>query len=289
MKRQRKGISDLRFLISDLKTARVQIVLVWLIAVMLAGCSKQQAGAPASANDNGTQSAAKYDPATAASVTGTIHFAGTPPKPKPINMSTDPDCAGQNEDESVVVHNGGLANVVLYVKDPPKVGMMAARTFLTSGDNPDPRSGVINQSGCRYVPHVVAVMKGQRVVIFNHDETTHNVHPKPQLNHEWNMSQLPHAEPLDKTFMQPEMMIPVTCNVHPWMKAYINVMDTPFYAVSSQDGSFKIEGLPPGTYTLAAVHETLGQKTMQITVAPKADKTVDFTFAAAPDLASATK
>src|SRR5436305_9872791 len=132
-------------------------------------------------------------------------------------------------------------------------------------------------------------MKGQRVWIFNHDEINHNVYPKQRVNHEWNMSQLPLAEPLVKLFMQPELMIPVTCNVHPWMKAYINVMDTPFYAVSSQDGSFTIEGLLPGTYTVAAVHEILGEQTSHVTVGPKQKASIGFTFAAAPDLASARK
>jgi hypothetical protein len=272
-----------------LKNLLSRAFIALLGCLLLAACSKQQAGTPASVNDHAAQSAANYDPATAATISGTIHFSGAPPKPKPINMATDPDCAGQNEDESLVVHDGKLANVVVYLKDPPKIGMMGSKMILTGGSNPDPTSGIINQRGCRYVPHVVAVMKGQRVVIFNHDETTHNVHPKPKVNHEWNMSQLAHAEPLEKVFMQPEMMIPVTCNVHPWMKAYINVMDTLFYAVSGQDGSFTIEGLPPGTYTLAAVHETLGEQTMQITVGPKQKASVGFTFAGARDLASATK
>lgn len=262
-----------------------------LALAALAGCSSNSHG-PSPAT-TASQPAAKYDPATAATITGTIHFAGVAPTPKPINMAEDPDCHGQNQDESLVVNNGKLANVVVYVKSglPDSGRTMAVLTSrrADSDDSPDPRSGIIRQRGCRYVPHVVAVLKGQRVTIFNNDQTTHNIHPIPHANHEWNASQQAGAEPLVKIFNEPEVMIPVKCNVHPWMRAYINVFKNPFFAETDEQGIFRLPALPPGTYTIAAVHESLGEQTMQVTVGPKENREADFTFRATPNSASAAK
>ena len=259
-----------------------------LALALLGGCSQQQA-VPAASNGQSEQ-AAKVDPATVATISGVIHFNGPVPAPKAIDMSGDPDCHGQNQSESLVVHDGRLANVVVYVKDGlPQSGWMGARLAVMGTESPDPISGIIRQSGCRYEPHVGAIMAGQSLTIYNNDLTTHNVHPVPQVNRQWNVSQLPHSDPVTKTFREPELMIPLTCNVHPWMRAYINVLPNPFFAVSSAEGNFTIQGLPPGTYTIGAVHESLGEQTAQITVAPKQNAPLDFTFSGPPKAASAAK
>jgi hypothetical protein len=127
---------------------------------------------------------------------------------------------------------------------------------------------------------VLGAIVGQTVEIVNADDTTHNIHPMPAHNKQWNESQLPKAEPIEKTFNKPEVMIPIKCNQHPWMRMYLNVVSNPFFAVSGSDGKFEIKGLPPGEYTLAAVHEKLGEQDMKITVGPKESKTADFTFKA---------
>jgi len=127
---------------------------------------------------------------------------------------------------------------------------------------------------------VLAVMTGQNVEIKNDDPTTHNIHPTPKDNREWNESQPPSAAPLEKTFAREEIMLPVKCNQHPWMKMYVNVVKSPFYAVTGPDGKYEIKGLPPGDYTLAFVHEKLGEQDQKVTVAPKDSKTVDTTFKA---------
>ena len=194
-------------------------------------------------------------------------------------MSEDPACKGQSRDESLVVRDGKLANVLVYAKQLPVFWDVVGPVS----------NGTIRQEGCQYVPHVLAIPAGASVEIFNNDPTTHNVHPLSHANKEWNASQSPGAEPITKTFDHPELMIPLKCNVHPWMKAYINVMATPFYAVTSEDGSFTIQNLPPGTYTIAAVHETLGEQTAQVTVGAKEKKTAAFTFSAAPNPASAAR
>ena len=119
---------------------------------------------------------------------------------------------------------------------------------------------------------------GQDVHIVSSDPTTHNIHPMPKDNREWNESQAPGAPPIDKTFAREEIMIPVKCNQHNWMRAYIGVMKNPFFAVSGSDGTFTIKGLPPGDYTIGAWTATFGQQEQKVTVGPKETKTIDFAF-----------
>ncbi len=247
------------------------IAFVALLAVLLlvAGCGKKEAPQEqTSSQPEAKKAAAPIDPATVATITGTVKFDGKAPKPQKIDMSQDPACKGSNETETVEVDNGNLANVFVYVKDG-----LGDRTFDT------PNTPVkIDQQGCRYHPHVIGVMAGQPVEIVNSDKTTHNIHPSPKDNKEWNESQPPGGAPIDKTFPRQEVLIPVKCNQHPWMKMYIGVVKNPFFAVTDKSGKFELKGLPPGTYTVTAVQEKLGSQDMKVTVGPKESKTADFTF-----------
>jgi plastocyanin len=183
-------------------------------------------------------------------------------------MSQDPACKGNNTAETIVADNGDLANVFVYVKDG-----LGDRTFDVPKD-----STTIDQKGCQYHPHVLGVMTGQNIEIRNDDPTTHNIHPTPKDNREWNESQPPKAAALEEVFAREEVMLPVKCNQHPWMKMYINVVKSPFYAVTGSDGKYEIKGLPPGDYTLAFVHEKLGEQDQKVTLAAKDTKTVDQAF-----------
>src|SRR5207244_8879880 len=127
-------------------------------------------------------------------------------------------------------------------------------------------------------PHVLGVQVDQTLQVVSSDATTHNIHPQPKDNREWNESQAPGAAPLDKKFARGEVMIPVKCNQHPWMRAYIGVVKNPLYAVTGSDGSFTIKGVPPGDYTIEAWTATFGTQDQKVTVAPKETKTVDFSF-----------
>lgn len=129
-----------------------------------------------------------------------------------------------------------------------------------------------------YKPHVIGVMAGQGIEIKNDDATNHNIHPLPKINQEWNESQPPKGDPKTKSFAREEVMIPVKCNVHPWMRAYIGVVSHPFFAVTGEDGTYTIKGLPAGTYTLEVWQEKYGTKDVQVTVAPKQSATQDFTI-----------
>lgn len=242
-------------------------ILIALLGLSVTSCSKRTSYE----SQASTQSQAKaiaVDPNTAASITGTISFEGTPPNPHPIDMSNDPGCKGNTESEQVVVNDGHLANVLVYVK-----------SGLGPGTYDPPKQSVsIKQEGCRYVPHMAAVMVGQPVQFEDDDQTLHNIHPMPKSNREWNQSQMPNSQPLAKAFSQPELMIPIKCNQHPWMHMYLSVLGNPYFTVTDKDGSFTLSNLPPGTYTIAAVQEKFGEKTQTITVGAKDSKKLNFSY-----------
>ena len=255
---------------------KLWVVLLGLCAVvgltLLTACSKKQNAEESAPSTAATPApaATPIDPATAATVSGTVSFEGTAPKGAKIDMSQDPNCKGTNTAETVVADGGKLSNVFVYVKDG-----LGSRAFDVPKD-----PVTIDQSGCKYHPHVLGVLAGQTVKVVNSDPTTHNIHPTPANNREWNESQPPQAAPLEKTFAREEIMLPVKCNQHPWMKMYVNVVKSPFYAVTGPDGKYEIKGLPPGDYTLAFVQEKLGTQEQKVTLAAKDSKTVDAKFKA---------
>jgi plastocyanin len=208
-------------------------------------------------------------------VTGKISFSGAAPKFKPLGMDADSVCAAKHSKpvypETVVANdNGTLRNVLVYVKSG-----LEGKTFAV----PD-QPVQLDQDGCMYKPHVVGVQAGQTFKVITSDNTTHNIHPMPKVNREWNLSQPPGADPIVRTFSRPEVSIPVKCNQHPWMRAYIHVLSHPFYSVSGSDGTFRLEGLPPGDYEIEAVQEEYGAVTQKVSVGPKETKSVDFAYKA---------
>ena len=251
-------------------------IAVWSLAValglaLLAGCGNKESSEPAAtpaASAPAAAPATPIDPATAASVSGTVKLDGEAPKAAKIDMSQDPACKGTNTAENVVAASGHLSNVFVYVKEG-----LGNRTFDTPKD-----TVTLDQSGCKYHPHVMGVVVGQTIKIVNSDPTTHNIHPTPKDNREWNESQPPQSAPLEKTFAREEIMLPVKCNQHPWMRMFVNVTKSPFFAVTGPDGKFEIKGLPPGDYTIAFVQEKLGEQDVKVTLAAKDSKTVDATF-----------
>jgi plastocyanin len=212
--------------------------------------------------------------ASAGQVTGTVKLDGTAPHQKGIDMSKDPSCAAAHKDKPVTMENvvaganGGLANVVVYVSQG-----------LAGNEIPSSQPVQLEQKGCQYFPHVVAVDVGQHMKILNSDQALHNIHPQSTKNAAWNKSQMPGGPPLDVTWANEEIPVPVKCNVHPWMQAYIVVVKGP-YGVTDDSGSFKLDNLPPGTYTLTAWQETYGTQTQNVTVAAGKPTAVSFTFKA---------
>jgi plastocyanin len=215
------------------------------------------------------------DTATAGSVSGRITFDGTAPKPELIRMGKDAACianAGPNpqSDAVLISADGGLANAFVYVKD----------SF--DGYSFDAPAGPVtmDQKGCMYVPRVFGVRVGQPIEILNSDATMHNVHALPMQNQEFNESQNRVGMRTTKVFTVPEVMVRIKCDMHGWMAAHVGVMSHPFFAVTDAAGAFSIKGLPPGTYTLEAWHETFGTRTQQVTIAPSGQQTVALAFSA---------
>lgn len=255
------------------RSASIITVAALALTLVTAGCNKKETASQesnAAESSKASAPATPIDPTTVASVSGVVKFEGVPPKPTKIDMSQDPACssAEANMTQTVVADGGDLSNVFVYVKDG-----LADRTF-----DPPKDPVTIDQHGCRYIPHVLGVMAGQPIKIVNSDNTTHNIHPSPTINREWNESQAPKSAPLDKSFPREEIMMQVKCNQHPWMKMFVNVSKNPFFAVTDKDGKFEIKGLPPGEYTIAARQEKLGEQTMKVTVAAKNNGTANFTF-----------
>ncbi len=215
------------------------------------------------------------DPKTAATIRGKVIFKGARPRPQALRIDEDPACVQLNrgrllEESLVVKSSSGLSNVFVYVKRGLK-----GRKFA-----PPPPGEVVtvDQKGCRFDPHVIGLRVGQTVRITNSDPVTHNIHPQPTMNREWNQSQEPGAPPLERKFVRPEIMMRVKCNVHSWMRAYVSAMEHPYFAVTGDGGSFEIAGLPPGDYAIEAWQEKLGQREMAVTLTPSETKPVDFVF-----------
>ena len=188
-------------------------------------------------------------------------------------MSEEPACVtahkGKAYDQSLIVsRSGALGNAFVYVKSG-----LEGKTFAA------PATPVtIDQSGCWFRPRVMGIQVGQALQVINSDPVTHNIHPMAEVNREWNHSQGAGDPPIVRKFIKPEVMIPVKCNIHSWMHAFIGVLNHPYFDVSKDDGSFAIHNLPPGTYTVGVWQEKLGTQEQQVTVGPQANVPINFTF-----------
>jgi hypothetical protein len=212
------------------------------------------------------------------SIVGTVNFNGPAPAPKPISMDQDPVCAQAGAGavaEDIVVVGDKLKNVFIYIKD----GKAGDKNIANLSFAPPSQPAVLDQKGCHYVPHVLGIQTKQPFEVINSDATSHNVNVDAAKNTKFNQGQPTGAAPITKQFARAETLIPVKCNQHPWMRAYIGVLNHPFFAVSGEDGKFEIKGVPPGTYTIVAWHEKYPQgQTQTVTVGAKESKQTDFSF-----------
>ena len=212
------------------------------------------------------------DPATAGQVSATVTFSGPAPTLEELDMASEEVCAAKHETtptEQFFVQgpDGGLANVFVHVTQG-----------LGDLEFPTPSTAVVlDQNGCIYEPHVLGIQVGQDLTIRNSDGILHNINASPSENRPFNVSQ-PVNMDTQRSFSVPEVMIPVRCDVHGWMNAYIGVLDHPYYAVTGQDGSVSLEGLPPGDYVVEAWHERYGVQTANVTVATGETADISFEF-----------
>ncbi|HEY6291844.1 MAG TPA: carboxypeptidase regulatory-like domain-containing protein [Terriglobia bacterium] len=243
--------------------------------LIFTACGRKQAGGggEAATERPATPATQSVDPDTVGAITGKVRFEGQRPKPATIHMDQDPFCAAKQgqpvfAEDGAVNPDGSLPNVFIYVQSGAD-----QYTF------PTPSGPVtLDQDGCIYRPHVLGLMVGQTLRIVSSDATTHNIHALTRANREWNESQLPGAAPIDRVFAHAEVMIPIQCNEHPWMKAYVGVVKTPFFAVTGDDGAYTLRGLPPGEYTVGAWTSRFGAQHEVVTVTPHSSATLDFSF-----------
>lgn len=216
--------------------------------------------------------AAAVDPSTVGTISGTANFTGgMVPAMEAIDMSTEADCAaGYGADgpmaQNVLVSNGGLANVFVYLSE----GVSGAPA--ASGP------AMLNQVNCRYTPHVLGVQSGQDIEISNSDDLLHNINATPTENRGFNISQPRAGITSTQRFAVAEVMVPVRCDVHGWMQAYIGVVDHPYFAVTGADGSYSIANVPAGDYTMTAWHEEFGTMTASVTVAAGETSAASFDY-----------
>ena len=232
--------------------------IILLTAILANGCDRKR---PHSA----PQSAGPVRTGTA-TIHGTVTLSGKPPE---VPMIPNQPChagAGPLKDETVVVDPAGhLQNVIVYLESAPPA----------PATSPPPVT--LDQVNCRYVPHVIALQTGQTLHVTTSDPTLHNVHGSCALNDPFNFALVAPGQSKDLTFSEPERF-PVRCDVHPWMKAYIQIFPHPYFAVTAPNGSFEIKNVPAGSYTLVAWQEKYGTLKLPVTVEDGKAVPASFTF-----------
>lgn len=238
------------------------------LGVLVVGCGgkQQEAAPPAGARGVSPAPVAPartIDPATVGSVAGTVEFKGPIPAPVSVVMRSEPWCTHQHPgrgalEQQVSVQDGKLAGAFVWI-----AGGLEGYTFPAAVD-----PVVLDQVGCLFTPRVVGVQVGQPLRLLNSDQVLHNVHAKPANSRDRNLALPTKGSSREVTFERAETMIPVVCDVHPWMKAWIGVVDSPFHAVTDRAGAFVLTGLPPGRYVLRVWHEVLGTREQTVEVAP---------------------
>jgi len=243
--------------------------------LVFAGCGGGDGGGSGGGSDGASEPAVSpVDAATVGHASGMVTFTGSAPTMAAIDLSGESVCSAKHStpltEESVVVGDGGgLANVFVYVKEG-----------LESLDFPTPSGAVVlDQDGCQYTPHVIGLQVGQDLTLRNSDGILHNIKASPTENRPFNLSQ-PVVMDTNRSFATAEIMVPIRCDVHGWMNAYIGVVDHPFHSVSNSSGAFSLSTLPPGDYVIEAWHESYGTQTQTVTVTTGETADVTFTFTA---------
>ena len=248
------------------------------LALVAAGCKKESEPAPQAKTEAPAQktapAAATATAAAPSGPTGTIEgvvvFQGTPPKGEPVMANTDPACTNvPKTDQSVVVHDGKLANVLVHVTDP---GLKVAAPT---------QPVVVDQKGCWYQPHVQGAVAGQPLEVRNGDQTLHNVHAYEGMRALFNNAQPPGTPAINRPLPTQQGVVKLKCDVHPWMQAFVVVGNNPYFATTSPIGQFRIANVPAGHHTLEAWQEKLGVRTVDVEVKPNQITHVSFAYGTA--------
>ncbi len=214
------------------------------------------------------------DLSTAGTISGKVLFTGPVPEQAVLQLGGWAECASQHTGlvyaEDVLVNNGKLQNVVVYVKEG-----LGDRVFAISGE-----PVIIDQKGCMFLPRIALAQVYQPIRFLNSDFMAHNVHGLPKNSRQWNFSLGVKGSSRTIAVDKAEAIIEIKCDVHPWMKAYIGVIDHPYFVLSETDGSFALKKLPPGKYVIGAWHERFGTHSQKVSLEAKETKEITFTFAA---------
>lgn len=216
------------------------------------------------------------DHATTGTISGEVEFSGVPPAPRTIPVTSDPACVAAHPDGLTVADvratKGRLADVFVYV-----AAGLEDRVFAV------PATPVtIDQVGCLFVPRVAGAQAGQPIEFRTQDATLHNVHGEPHVSPRWNFGLARPGASRTLALAGPDVMVPVRCDVHPWMRLDLGVLPHPYFMVTGEDGVFRLADVPPGTYTVVAWHPRLGRREQQIEVRPRAETRLQFDFTAEP-------
>jgi hypothetical protein len=185
-------------------------------------------------------------------------------------MDADPACASLHAEpplSDVLVRDAENRARWVFVR---VTGGLEGRTF------PAPAVPVIlAQVGCRYEPHLLGIQVGQPLVIVNQDPLLHNIHALSFVNHAFNFGQPTRGLEERKIFTAPEI-IPLRCDVHPWMSAWVGVVDHPYYAVTDAEGAYAIADLPAGRYRIGAWHEACDAVSVEVEIRAGIGADLDF-------------
>jgi len=246
-------------------------MLLALLAV-LAGCG----GSEEVPTTTTGKPATVVDGAVAGTITGAVRFTGTPPAMATLPLASVSECASQHQGPvtagDALVHDGLVENAFVYIKDG-----------LGDVSFPVPAQPVvIDQRGCLYHPRIVGALTHQEVKFLNSDALLHNVHGKPENSSAWNFGMAVKGSERSVRIAKPEVMVSTRCDVHPWMQAYIGVLDHPYFQVTGADGRFALEHVPPGSYVVGVWHERFGTREAKVTLAPHGTADVTLTYTATP-------
>jgi len=242
----------------------------WVIVVgtlLIAACGGDAPPSPA-------RTPTPLDHATTGTIAGEVRVDGAVPPMAEIRFAGFPECAAQHQGPAyagdMLVKDGKVAGAFVWVKDG-----LGDRVFAIPTEPVE-----IDQTGCLYQPRVVGARVGQTIRFVNGDPLLHNVHGTPKASRAWNVSLARRGASREIRLDHPEVMVSVRCDLHPWMQAWIGVVDHPYFAVTGPDGAFALEDVPPGDYTVAVWHERLGTREARVTVPPRGRATAGFTYAA---------
>lgn len=240
--------------------------LALALLLLLAACSHPDTGPPVRAP------ATPLDPETAGTIEGRVIYLGTPPSAAEIEFAGDPACTAVHPAKAdagdVLVRDGRVENAFVYIERG-----LEGRVF----ERPKEPSR-IDQRGCLYAPRVTGAETGQSIEFLNSDPTLHNVHTQPERSSGTNFGMAVQGARRSIHIDEPEVMVRVRCDVHPWMRAYVGVLDHPYFTVTGKDGAFRLGNVPAGEYTVAVWHERFGKRDARVVVRAQQTTSAEFRF-----------